>query len=84
MYIGSRILNGELPYREIWDHKPPVVFYLNALGLLIKNNSGWGIWLIEYFGVSLAVIIGYLIIKKSCGFFPATISTLLWLLNYFL
>ena len=47
LYTGWRILNGELPYRDVWDHKPPIIFYINALGLAIANNSRWGVWLIE-------------------------------------
>lgn len=45
MYIGWRILEGEIPYRDVWDHKPPIIFYLNALGLLI--NEHWGVWIIQ-------------------------------------
>ena len=25
-YIGQRILAGELPYRDVFDHKTPVVY----------------------------------------------------------
>ena len=45
MYIGWRILSGEIPYKDVWDHKPPIIFYLNALGLLI--NEHWGVWMIQ-------------------------------------
>jgi len=29
-YIGQRILEGELPYRDAWDHKPPGLHFLYA------------------------------------------------------
>ena len=29
-YIGERILAGELPYRDAWDHKPPAIHYVYA------------------------------------------------------
>ncbi len=29
-YIGQRIAAGELPYRDVWDHKPPAIFYTYA------------------------------------------------------
>lgn len=32
-YMGQLINNGELPYRDGVDHKPPVAFYINALAL---------------------------------------------------
>ncbi|HCR71131.1 MAG TPA: hypothetical protein DIW23_06780 [Anaerolineae bacterium] len=81
LYIGWRILNGELPYADIWDHKPPVIFYINALGLAIANHSRWGVWLIEFIALFIAAYIGYQLIKKNFGLIPAIISSLLWLLS---
>lgn len=81
LYFGWRILNGELPYRDMWDHKPPVVFYINAAGLAIANNSRWGVWLIELILLCFAAFLGYQLIKKLFGPFPAVFSLLLWLLS---
>ncbi|MDP2777735.1 MAG: glycosyltransferase family 39 protein [Anaerolineales bacterium] len=81
LYTGWRILNGELPYRDIWDHKPPVVFYVNALGLAIADNSRWGVWLIELAALFLAAYIGFQLLKKTLGIFPALFSLLLWLIS---
>lgn len=30
-YIGKKIVDGGLPYISAWDHKPPLIFYFNAL-----------------------------------------------------
>ena len=79
LYIGWRILNGELPYLKIWDHKPPLIFYLNALGLALTNNSRWGVWLLEYVGVILAAWIGFKLIKRAMGSLPAIFSLAIWL-----
>jgi len=32
-YVGWLITQGKIPYRDVWDHKPPVIFFINALGL---------------------------------------------------
>lgn len=58
MYIGWRILEGEVPYRDVWDHKPPIIFYLNALGLLI--NEYWGVWLIQL----IFILVSFLLLHK--------------------
>ena len=42
-YTGQTILNNGLPYRDVFDHKPPVVFYLNALALLLVPPTSTGI-----------------------------------------
>jgi hypothetical protein len=81
LYFGWRILNGELPYRDLWDHKPPVILYLNALGLAISDNSRWGVWVIELAALFFAAYIGYVLIKKIFGFLPAALSLLIWLLS---
>ena len=31
LYIGDRILNGEIPYRDVWDHKPPAIYYFDLI-----------------------------------------------------
>ena len=37
--IGQGILNGKLPYRDLFDHKGPVIFYLNACGLGLAGGK---------------------------------------------
>jgi 4-amino-4-deoxy-L-arabinose transferase-like glycosyltransferase len=79
LYSGWRILQGEIPYLEIWDHKPPVILYLNALGLMIGNGSLWGLWIIELISLFTAAFIGYYLISRSFGTWPAIITLYLWL-----
>ncbi len=42
-YAGQVILNNGLPYRDVFDQKPPVAFYLNALALLFVPPTSTGI-----------------------------------------
>lgn len=79
LYVGWRILNGEIPYVDIWDHKPPVIFYINALGLLLTSNSRWGVWIIEFISLFIAAYFGYKLINNIFGKYPAIISTFIWL-----
>jgi 4-amino-4-deoxy-L-arabinose transferase-like glycosyltransferase len=81
LYAGWRILNGEIPYRDFWDHKPPVIFYINALGQLITNHSRWGVWLLEFLVVCLAAYIGFRLVRKFLDTYPAVFSLFLWLLT---
>ena len=80
LYIGWRILNGATPYKDIWDHKPPVIYYINAVGLSIANNSRWGVWGLELISLFIAAWIGFHIVKILFGVVPAFFSMLLWLL----
>ncbi|HEY4285553.1 MAG TPA: hypothetical protein VGN00_00520 [Puia sp.] len=44
-YIGQVIRNGGVPYRDAFDHKPPLIFFLNYAALLLGGD--WGQWLID-------------------------------------
>jgi len=81
LYMGWRILNGEIPYRDVWDHKPPLIYFLNALGLGLTNNSRWGVWVIEFIALFIAAYFGYKLIKKAFGTTAAVFSIVLGLLT---
>ncbi len=53
-YGGMVILRGGVPYRDFFDHKPPLIFFLNAAGLLI---GGWGLWVIDLALAVLATVV---------------------------
>src|SRR5262245_8845426 len=54
-YIGQQITLGRLPYKDAWDHKPPAIFYIDALGLWLGHGFRWGIWLIEFLAIALSI-----------------------------
>src|SRR5215212_5827918 len=43
LYLGLRFLNGDIPYRDVWDHKPPLIYFVDALGLIITPHALWGV-----------------------------------------
>ena len=47
LYVGWRLLRGDIPYRDVWDHKPPLIYFIDALGLTLTPNSLWGVWLLQ-------------------------------------
>jgi len=42
-YVGWQIPEGTLPYRDIWDHKPPGIYWLNALAVALPAPR-WSLW----------------------------------------
>jgi len=81
LYIGWRILHKEALYLDLFDHKPPVIYYLNALGLAISNESRWGVWVIEFIVIFLAANLSVRLIEKAFGKTSALVATFLWLFN---
>lgn len=45
-YVARLILRGGMPYRDTFDHKGPLIYLIDALGLIINRQVG--IWIIEF------------------------------------
>lgn len=81
LYAGSHLLEGEIPYRDVWDHKPPIVFFIDAAGLALADGSRWGVWALEVLSLALAASIAFRLMRDAFGLTPAIASTLVWLLS---
>lgn len=45
-YMGMLLVNGGIPYTEAFDHKPPIIYFLNFFGHLITPSSDWGVFIV--------------------------------------
>ena len=79
LYMAQQILDGGVPYRDVWDHKPPLIYYVNALGLFLGNGTRWGVWTIELISLSAAIMLGIRILWVEHRLIPALVATALWL-----
>ena len=76
--MGRGILEGIVPYRNLYEQKGPVLYFLFALAALISDRTFWGVFLMEvvtyglflYFSGRIAAI--YLE-KKPVTFFITAI-----------
>ena len=50
--IGRGMLEGLMPYRDLFDHKGPLIFMLYALGALVSDTSFFGVFLLEAAGLA--------------------------------
>ncbi len=80
LYFGSRILKGDIPYKNLWDHKPPLIFYIDALGLFISNRSIWGVWALEVMSLFASVLLLYGVFRKNVSM-PALLLALVGLIT---
>jgi hypothetical protein len=60
-YTGMAILKGQVPYRDFFDHKPPLFFFINSAGLVLGNGP-WGLWFIS---TLLALLISFFLYRLS-------------------
>lgn len=47
MTVGRGILHGLVPYRDLFEHKGPYLFFIHSLASLISEHSFLGVYIIE-------------------------------------
>lgn len=63
LYGGMLISKGYLPYRHLWDNKPPLIYCIGAAGYLWKAHP---FILIRVFEI-IALALNFLLIRKTIG-----------------
>jgi hypothetical protein len=76
-YIAEHMLQGQIPYRDLWDHKGPLIYLIYALGLLI--HPVYGIWLVGLVALCQAVFLSYRLVQEVFESNTALLVTALWL-----
>lgn len=67
LYAGWQILQGRIPYLQIWDHKPPLIYTIDAAGLLLGSGSLWGVWMIEVLSLAAALVMCASVLSHAFG-----------------
>ena len=57
--IGRGMTRGLMPYRDLFDHKGPLLFILYALGAAISDTSFIGVFALEALSLAAAVYAGW-------------------------
>ena len=73
LLMGRNITEGGVLYRDLFDHKGPIIFFLNALPqLFIKGPLG--VWILEviFMAICLCLLykIAYKLLKNNSAFIP--------------
>jgi hypothetical protein len=74
LYTGTKILNGGVPYNDVWDHKPPLIYFVDALALLITPSSLVGIFIIQVIFQITSNILVFFLLRK---YIPLPLTLLL-------
>ena len=69
--IAQGILRGKLPYVDFFDHKGPLIYFINAIGLSMGGLIG--VWLLEWFFMFVSVCFAY----KTARFFSGKMVSFL-------
>ena len=76
LYVGWRFLNGDIPYRDVWDHKPPLIYFVNALGIALTPDSLWGVWMVQILFIFFTLFFIYKLLDQEFGMYAALAGTI--------
>lgn len=67
IYVARSMREGLLPYLDVFDHKGPMIYIFNWIGLAIDGGGVRGIWMLDValFAISLAYAVKW--IKRLYG-----------------
>src|SRR5688572_20605326 len=80
LYAAQVLLDGGLPYRDVWDHKPPLIYLIDALGLVLGGGSPLGVWALQAIAYAAAAAIGQRVMARAFGTPASLFGTVAWLL----
>jgi 4-amino-4-deoxy-L-arabinose transferase-like glycosyltransferase len=83
LYMGWRMTEGDAPYRDVWDHKPPLIYFVDALGLALTPDSLWGVWLLQYVFIFFTIFIIYKLLAREFGIAPALAGSVILISGLF-
>lgn len=82
--VAYHALNGRALYREVWDHKPPMVYLIDAAGLKTAGGID-GVHRVEsVFAAALGGVFFLIVLDRYKNLFTAVFSTLLCLAVFYL
>lgn len=86
IYVAKSMQSGQVPYVNVFDHKGPLIYFINYLGIPLTNNY-IGIWLIEVLFMSFNLIILFKIatmfLKDNIKAIIATIISIFSIVIFF-
>jgi len=69
--LGKMLLAGKTPYVDFFDHKGPMLIFIEAIGLSLHPDERTGIFILQIINLTFVQIISY---KCACVFLTKKIS----------
>ena len=77
-FAGQTVRAGGVPYLAFWDHKPPLIYLIDALALTVSGGAIWGVWLATVAALLGTLGMGVIAWRRMFGVTAATIAAV-WL-----
>lgn len=80
-YVALVMKKGGVMYRDVFDHKGPVIFFLNYLGMTLDYRNG--IWIVELITMYISAVFSYQLMRRFVKSNLALIGTLIAILQIY-
>lgn len=57
--IGKGMFNGEIPYKDLFDHKGPLIFLIYGIGYLISATNFLGVYILQSLFLFISILFAY-------------------------
>lgn len=81
--MGKSILAGKVPYRDLYDHKGPLLFFLHALAAAVSFDTFRGVYVLELMAGCLFLLYAYKTLRMMAAEDAPVLLPLLAILVYF-
>lgn len=86
--MGKGIINGSVPYKDLFDHKGPFLYFIYGIGYLLNNNSFFGVFILQIIAMSITLIFSFKIaeiynLSRCAAFMVAVLVPMAILSNGF-
>ncbi|MDR3765345.1 MAG: glycosyltransferase family 39 protein [Acidobacteriota bacterium] len=76
--VGNSLLHGKVLYRDIWDNKPPAIFYVSAAVGAVFGRVFWSPAAMDILLAALGCLLLYRLVRPLLGVFGASVALILY------
>jgi len=59
MTMGRGIWYGLVPYRDLFEQKGPILYFMHTIGYLLSPGQFWGVYVLQSFAMTINIIYFY-------------------------
>lgn len=79
--LGRELLHGRLPYRDLFEHKPPGILLIYTLAALLDGGDGWAIALLDTVSAGLTAGLLALFLQRADLHIASYFAAMLYILT---
>lgn len=64
---GKAMMNGQVLYRDVFDHKGPLLYLVYGIGWLLDHTGFFGVWLLEILAMTAFLYTGLRTVQAVAG-----------------